>query len=551
MKNKVKKLGVVALLISSIGVFFSFKTDDRYFEIAKNLDIFATMFRELNALYVDEVNPTKSIRTGIEAMLKDLDPYTNFFPEDDIEDYMTMTTGKYNGIGASVITTNNRRLISMIFEDSPAAQAGLKIGDEVLKINNVVIADKDDVTIGKLLKGQTGTTAILTIKRFGENKPMDVKVARGIVKTPNVPHYGMINEEVGYVQLKDFSQTAAKEVKAAISEMKEDGMKKLIFDLRGNPGGLLNMAIEISNFFLPKGQLIVETKGKVADWNKKYLGNEAPFDIEMPVVVLINSRSASASEIVSGSLQDYDRAVLIGQRSFGKGLVQTTRPLTYNTQMKITTAKYYIPSGRCIQAIDYSHRNEDGSVGKIPDSLKSAFKTKNGRVFYDGGGVEPDIYTEPHRVPDVLKNLTKQGEIFDFATKYYYENKDKKVDSTFHLTDSEYQQFKTWLLSQQFDYETNSEKQLTALVSASKDEDTYKDISPAIESIKGKLEVQKKQELDKYKIEIKEALEEEIVVRYHFSKAAKFLSFERDREVQEALKLFKDMGRYKKILAGN
>lgn len=548
--QKTKKYIFAFLILLGIGGFASFKMDDRYFEIAKNLDIFATMFRELNAYYVDEINPNKAIRTSIEAMLKELDPYTNFYPEDDIEDYMTMTTGKYNGIGASVMKMNNKRVITMIFEESPAAEAGLKIGDEVLKINNIVIADKSEVEIGRILKGQTGTTVAIAVQRYGEKKPIELKVARGIVKTPNVPHYGMINDEVGYVQLKDFSQTASKEVKAAINEMKADGMKKLVFDLRGNPGGLLNMAIEISNFFLPKGQLIVETKGKVSDWNKKYLSLEAPIDTEMPVVVLINSRSASASEIVSGALQDYDRGILIGQRSFGKGLVQNTRPLSYNTQMKITTAKYYIPSGRCIQAIDYSHRNEDGSVGKIADSLKTAFKTKNGRIFYDGGGVEPDIYTEARTTPSILKALLSEGKLFDFATKYYYENKEKKIESTFSLSETDYQAFKTWLSSQKFDYQTSSEKQINELEKISKQEDAFDEVATAIQAMREKISQRKQRELEMYKIDIKEALEEEIVIRYHFSKAAKFLSFERDREVQEALKLFKDMPRYHKILAG-
>lgn len=547
-KLKKKYLLSFALLGATAG-FVSFTIDDRYFEIAKNLDIFATMFKELNANYVDEINPNRTIRTSIEAMLKDLDPYTNFYPEDDIEDYMTMTTGKYNGIGASVMQLDGKNVISMIFETSPADVAGLKIGDEVMKINGVDIQGKDDAQIGRLLKGQTGTSIELTIKRYNKDKPFSLKVSRGIVKTPNVPHYGMINDEVGYIQLKEFSATAATEVKAAIVELKGEGMKQLVFDLRGNPGGLLNMAIEISNFFVPKGELIVETKGKLAEWNKKYMGKDNPLDTEMPVAILINSRSASASEIVSGTLQDYDRGVIIGQRSFGKGLVQVTRPLSYNTQMKITTAKYYIPSGRCIQAIDYTHRNEDGSVGKIADSLKTAFKTKNGRVFFDGGGVEPDIVTEAVSMATITRELLREAKIFDYATKYYYEHSDQKTDAAFQITDEIYADFSAWLKTQNFSYQTNLEKQLRKLEEIAEAEKEVA-LKPQIEQLKKQIQAQKEKDLVTYKNEIKDQLENEIVLRYHYTKAAKFIAFERDREIQSALSLFKDMERYRKILAG-
>ncbi len=347
----IRRFTIAVLCVISFS-FIAFKTDDRYFEIAKNLDIFMTMFRELNAYYVDEINPTKAIRNGIEAMLKQLDPYTNFYPEDDIEDVMTMMTGKYNGIGATVSHRDNKHIVVMLYENSPADKAGMKIGDEIIKIDGVDLLARKDVDMGRLLKGQTGTTVKIQVKRYGKASPLELVVGREIVKTTNVPNYGMINDETAYIQLNDFTATAAKEVKSAFNELKGQGMKKLILDLRGNPGGLLNMAVEISNIFIPKDQLIVETRGKVKEWNHRYLSLEAPLDIEIPVAVLINSQSASAAEIVSGTLQDYDRAVLIGQRSFGKGLVQTTRDLSFNTKMKITTAKYYIPSGRCIQALD-------------------------------------------------------------------------------------------------------------------------------------------------------------------------------------------------------
>lgn len=528
----------------------SYKVDDRYFEIAKNLDIFATMFKELNALYVDEINPNKVIRTGIEAMLKDLDPYTNFYPEDMIEDYRTMATGKYNGIGASVIQLNGKRVISMIYENSSADKEGLKIGDEVVEINGIAINDKDSEQIGRLLKGQTGSKANIKIRRFGESKLLGFQVERGVVKTPNVPHSGMINERVGYIFLNEFSASAANEVKKAFMDLKEDGMQELVLDLRGNPGGLLNMAIEISNFFVEKGSLVVETKGKVAEWNTKYYGKDKPLDLKIPIAVLISSSSASASEIVSGTIQDYDRGVVIGQRSFGKGLVQTTRELSFNTQMKITTAKYYIPSGRCIQAVDYSNRNEDGSVGKVPDSLKTAFKTANGRIFYDGGGVEPDIYTASAELAPITKALMREGKVFDFATKYFYENPNASIDGKFTLSDAGYDKFVSWLNAGSFNYKTKSEIDLEKFENAAKTENLTDGIKASLTSIRSAVAKSKQEDLKTFKKQIVRQLEDEIVVRYHYTNAAKFMSFESDVEVQEALSVFKDTARYNKILSG-
>lgn len=537
------------MLGGSLGLL-SYKVDDRYFEIAKNLDIFATMFKELNALYVDEINPNKAIRTGITAMLKDLDPYTNFYPEDDIEDYRTMATGKYNGIGASVISLNGKRVISMIYENSSADKEGLKIGDEVVEINNVEIKDKNSEEIGRLLKGQGGSKANLKVKRYGESKLLSFQVERGVVKTPNVPHSGMINERVGYIFLNEFSASAANEVKKAFLDLKDEGMQELVLDLRGNPGGLLSMAIEISNFFVEKGSLIVETKGKVAEWNTKYYGKDKPLDTKIPIAVLINSSSASASEIVSGTLQDYDRGVIIGQRSFGKGLVQTTRPLSFNTQMKITTAKYYIPSGRCIQAVDYSNRNEDGSVGKVPESLKSAFKTANGRIFYDGGGVEPDIYTESKQLAPITKSLLKEGKIFDFATKYFYENPEASIDGKFTLSEVDYQSFIEWLSQEEFNYKTASEIDLEKFEKAASSENLSEAISSNLDSIRKVVDSRKKQDLVNFKQQIIKQLESEIVIRYHYTNAAKFMSFESDAEVQEALLILSENTRYSKILSG-
>jgi len=547
--KKIYKFLALGLIVSSLALV-GFKYEDRYFEIAKNLDIFATLFKELNALYVDEINPNKAMRTSITAMLKDLDPYTNFYPEDDIEDYRTMATGKYNGIGATVSTVYGDHTIVMIYEDSPADKAGVKIGDVVTHINGVDLAGRDSDALGRLLKGQTDTEVDLTIRRFGQTKPVKLSVKRAVVKTPNVPHYGLVNEEVGYIQLSDFSATASAEIKSAFEEMKGEGMKQLIIDLRSNPGGLLNMAIDICNFFVPKGELIVETKGKVGQWNKKYNARFNAMDLDIPVVVLINSGSASASEIVSGTLQDYDRGVIIGQRSFGKGLVQTTRPLSFNTQLKVTTAKYYIPSGRCIQALDYSHRNEDGSVGKIPDSLKSTFYTKNGRAVLDGGGVDPDIHLDPKELSTLTKQLIREGVIFDFATEYYFKNETNIPGDKFIPSEALFDSFLTYVKKSGFTYYNEAEDALAELELLATNEASFAELGNSLQSIRTLVNKKSSADYKIFKEEIKDELALEILSRYHYDKAMKFVSFEKDQEVQEALRLFNDMDRYHKILKG-
>ncbi len=464
LPKRLTLLASSALVAGSIG-FFAFKTDDRFFEIARNLDIYASLFKELNLYYVDEVNPNRMVKTSIDGMLKALDPYTNFFAEDEIEDYMTMTTGRYNGIGALIGHRQDKNIVLMIYEGTPAEKSGLRIGDEILKIDGVDLKTRKDgqTDTGKLLKGQNNTAVKLTVKRYGQKDPVDVSVVRDVVKMTNVPYYGMISDEVGYIDLKDFTGTAAREVRTAFQELKGKGMKKLVLDVRENPGGLLNMAIDICNTFIPKDSEVVTTKGKVTEWNKTYTALNPPLDLEIPMIVLTNSHSASAAEIVSGVIQDYDRGVLIGQRTYGKGLVQTTRELSFNTKLKITTAKYYIPSGRCIQAIDYSHRNPDGSVGKIADSLKTAFKTKAGRVVYDGGGVLPDVVLEAPTPTPIALSLTNKGLIFDYAVKYRQEHPSIKPAREFRLTDAEYAEFAKWANDKEYDYTTQVEKDLGTL----------------------------------------------------------------------------------------
>ncbi len=549
MGSFIKKGWWVAVALLGIAVW-SFKNDDRLFEIARNLDIYASLYKELNTYYVDDVNPNAVIKTSIDAMLESLDPYTVYYAEDDIEDFMTLTTGKYNGIGALVNSANGRYIVMMVYEGTPAEKAGIRIGDEIMKIDDVDVSVRRETDSGKLLKGQTGTNVKLTVKRFGHPTPIDIMVGRDVVKMTNVPYYGMLNEEVGYIDLKDFTATAAKEVQNAFNELKGKGMKKLILDVRDNPGGLLDMAINISNFFVPKGKEIVSTKGKITDWNKKYTANKAPIDTEIPLVVLTSNRSASAAEIVSGVMQDYDRGVLVGQRTYGKGLVQTTRDLSYNTKMKITTAKYYIPSGRCIQAIDYSLRNDDGSVAKIPDSLMTEFKTANGRKVYDGGGVLPDIEVERETFSPIANALGGHRLFFDYAVKYHSEHATIKPAAEFELTDAEYREFEKWLATKEYDYTTQVESDLAELEASAKKEKSFAAIEGQFKALKARLTHSRENDLQLHKNEIKSLLEEEIVKHYYLEKGYKEASFRNDQELKTALELLKDMSRYQSILKG-
>jgi len=460
-----------AIGLVSVGLFaFNSTPGDRTFEIVKNLDIFATLYKEVNSYYVDEINPSQLMRVGIESMLETLDPYTNYIPEDDIEDYRTMTTGEYGGIGAVVNKKKGISTVVMPYEGYPADKAGLKAGDQILKINGIELEGKSSDEISKLLKGQSDSEIKLTIKRLNKKELFDVALSRERITIKNVPYYGMVTEDVGYVKLTDFTTEAGAEVRKAVVELKEDGAKKIILDLRGNPGGLLEEAVNVSNVFVGKGREVVTTRGKLNNWTKTYNTLDAAADEEIPLAVLVSNGSASASEIVSGVMQDYDRGVLVGQRSYGKGLVQQTRPLAYNSQLKVTTAKYYIPSGRCIQAIDYSHRNPDGSVGKVADSLKSEFKTQSGRKVYDGGGVLPDIEVEEYDYAPITFALMADDLIFDYATEYYYAHPEIADAMEFTLSDAEYNAFKSWLSKKEVEYTTQVEHDIDGLIKSAKKE---------------------------------------------------------------------------------
>ncbi len=546
------KRGLIGTVV--VGTFvalFSFTSaNDKYFEIAKSLDIFATMYKEVNAFYVDEVNPTKFMKTGIDAMLESLDPYTNFIPEDEIEDYRTITTGQYGGIGAVIGKKGGKTIILMPYENFPAHKAGLKIGDEILEIDGIDVKDKNTNDVSKLLKGSANTDVNITVKRYGMKDKMVVHLSREKIKVENIPYYGMVTSDVGFLHLTDFTTGASKDIKNALQKLKEKGATKIIFDLRDNPGGLLNEAISISNIFISKDKEVVSTKGKVSEWNKTYMSLDSPFDTDIPLVILTSSRSASASEIVSGVIQDYDRGVLIGQKTFGKGLVQATRPLSYNSQLKITTAKYYIPSGRCIQAIDYAHRKEDGSVVKIADSLHREFKTSSGRKVYDMGGITPDIEVERYHFAPIVNSLAEKSLIFDYATEYAFEHKTIASARDFKLTDEEYNKFLTWLKDKDYDYTTKVEGNIDELIKSAKKEKYYDGIKEKIESLKNEVQHDKNQDIVKFKDEIKQVLEQEIVARYYLQKGTIEFSFNYDVDVKEAIRVFQHMDEYHKILKG-
>lgn len=552
MNNKLhKKTFIGAVLIAILASLAFNNPGEKYFEIAKNLDIFATLYKEVNAYYVDDVNPNNLMKEGIDAMLQSLDPYTNYIPEDDIEDYRTMTTGQYGGIGALIGRSNGKNIIVMPYQGFPAHISGLKIGDEILKVDGIEVSEKSTSEISKLLKGQANTSMQLTIGRYGHKKPLEIEIKREKITIDNVPYYGKVNDQIGYIKLSDFTTGAGKEVKNALDDLKSQGVKKIIFDLRDNPGGLLSEAVNVSNVFIEKGLEVVHTKGKVSDWNKSYKALNSPVDTEIPLVVLTSSRSASAAEIVAGVIQDYDRGVLVGEKTFGKGLVQATRPLTYNSQLKITTAKYYIPSGRCIQAIDYSHRNEDGSVGKVPDSLKSTFFTNNGREVTDGGGVDPDVPVDRENYAPITLSLVAKGLIFDYATIYSYSHPEIKNPRYFSLSDAEYSEFMSWLSDKDYDYTTKVEKAVEDLTEYAKKEKYYDDIVNQIAALKKNVFHNKEQDLKKFKAEIRDLLEEEIASRYHFREGMIEASFDDDPQIVKAIEVLNNMNEYSELLVVN
>lgn len=550
LKRFKKHLIVALIACSSIG-FFAFE-ENNLFEISKNIDIFVTLFRELNANYVDEVKAGKIIHKGIDAMLESLDPYTEFIAETDVEDYkLSHVSNEYAGIGALVQQQDGKVIIAEPYFGYPAQKADLRAGDIVLKIDDKDIYTKkvDDVT--SLLKGARNTSVKITIQRKGEAAPLVKVLTRQEIKIKNVSYYGTIGDGIGYIRLDKFLDDCSAEVKQALISLKEkQKIKALVIDLRGNGGGILQEAVKIVNLFVPKGTLIVSQKGKIKSNNAEYYATASPVDAEIPLAILVDNGSASASEIVAGAIQDTDRGIIIGERTFGKGLVQQTLSLSYNSLMKVTIAKYYTPSGRCIQSLDYTHRNDDGSVVKVADSLITEFKTKNKRSIYDGSGIYPDLLTKSPVFHLVSFSLMQQYLIFNYATEFRAKTNEISSAKTFSLSDQQYNEFISFVEQAKFDYTTKSEEQLAELETVSKKEKYYANVSADYEKLKAKLVAKKKTDLITFKSEIKQLIESEIACRYYYQDGRVEASFKYDDDIKEALKVLQSPTAYLAIVNG-
>ena len=536
------------LLIVGVSTGFLANQETRDFRIAKNLDIFFSLFRELNTFYVDEIDPDKLIKAGIDNMLKTLDPYTVYFPESEAEDFAIMTTGKYGGIGSLVRGNGNYAVISEVYKGFPADKAGIKPGDLLKKVDGVSLKGLPTDKVSEKLKGNPGTELELTIESNG--KETDYHMKREKIVMPPVPYYGMIDSKTGYIRFTNFTQNCVDDVKAALISLKNSNAQQIILDLRGNPGGLLTEAVAIVNLFVPEGNEVVSTKGKVKQFDEDFKTTKQPVDDKIPLAVIINRSSASASEIVAGALQDLDRGIIVGQRSYGKGLVQITRPLSYNTQLKVTTAKYYIPSGRCIQARDFSHPNEDGSVGLIPDSLISEFKTKNGRIVKDGGGITPDIEILPEPLSQISSELFLRNYIFDYATAYFWAHPNITSPNQFTFTDQDYSDFKTFLINRKFNYKTSTEESLNELIANAKKEKYYDIHKDLFNDLEKDVTHNLNQDLTMFRSEITDLLEDEIVGRYFYEQGAIAWTIKKDEQVLKARDLLNDRGEYDSILKG-
>lgn len=547
---KFSKRAKILLTVGGLSVIFlAFNNpSQRFFDISKNLEILTSVYNEVNKYYVDDIDPNVIMRKGIDSMLGSLDPYTNYIPEDDIEDFQFISTGQYGGIGSVVGTKNGKVLILMPYKGFPADKAGLKIGDEIVEVDGENVQGKKTNEVSKFLKGQANTKIELKIKRYGEKELLPITLIRDKIKVKSVPYYGMINDEVGYFRLTSFTNGASREIKKALEALKSDGAKKIIFDLRDNGGGLLKEAIQISNLFIPKGKEVVSTRGKVAKWNVTYNTESSSFDENIPIAILVNGRSASASEIVSGVIQDYDRGILVGRQTYGKGLVQATFDIAHRSKVKVTTAKYYIPSGRCIQAIDYSKRSADGKAQKVPDSLLVKFKTKNGRIVYDGQGVTPDVKITKKGSSPLMNALYQKQMIFNYAIKYHYEHKEIAPALEFKLTHNDYIDFKTWLNTQEFDYKIALEKRLESFEKQIEKDSIQIDMKDELVQIKEKIQDIKKIAFEEFEKEILETLETEIAGHYYYQNGIIESSFDNDKDVAKAIELLNDEQAYNKIL---
>ncbi|MCK9163488.1 MAG: S41 family peptidase [Bacteroidales bacterium] len=544
-----KRIILFLLSFILIGSSLTAQEEDKGFELSKNLEIFSSVYKNLHLNYVDDINPGELMKNAIDAMLAKLDPYTNYYPESDIEDVKLQLMGQYGGIGALIHEKNGQVIISEPYKGLPADKAGLKAGDIIIEVNGMIAKDKTSDQVREFLRGQAGSE--IRIKLLRDGSEIEKIFKREEITLENVPYYGMVKNDIGYIKLNEFTKDAANNVSNAFRELKNNNpkIKGLILDLRGNGGGLLTDAVNIVNIFVDKGQNIVSTKGKIVEKNQTFKTLYPPFDLNIPIVVLVDNYSASASEIVAGSLQDLDRAVIMGQRTYGKGLVQNIIPLTYNAQMKVTVSKYYIPSGRCIQAIDYSHRDINGKANKLPDSLKTAFKTKGGRTVYDGFGIEPDIAIEPKYGSHLILTIITKFLAFDFASEFVKKNPTIPNPKEFKIDDNIYNQFVDFISDKDYSYSTITERMLSELQDVSQKEKYGQEVEKTIEELKEKIEKEKSNDLIKYKEDIKEVLLSEIVVRYYYQKGRIEALLDSDSEVEQATKLLLSPNEYNKILS--
>jgi carboxyl-terminal processing protease len=548
---KSKKWIIGIILVGAVLMAGFSKKDD--FKITKSLDIYYSLFRELNIFYVDPVDPEELVEESIESMLNSLDPYTKYISEKEMDDFKFMTTGNYGGIGALIRKQGEYAIISQPYKGFPADQAGLMAGDVIKKINGESIRGWDLEKVSDKLKGIPETQVKITIERMNRSEPLVKEVVRQDLHINSVPYAGVLDQDqgIGYIRLTKFTQGSGQEVRDAFRRLKKDHeLQSLILDLRSNPGGLLMEAVNVANVFIPRGKEIVSTKGRVEKWNQAYSTEKQPLDTNIRLTVLVNRASASASEIVAGAVQDLDRGVVVGKRTFGKGLVQTTRPLSYNSKLKVTTAKYYIPSGRCIQAKDYSNRNEDGSVGEIPDSLIQQFTTENGRKVYDGGGIRPDIEVDSRDLSKIVVSLLTKNLIFDFATHYALHNDSIPPVETWEVDDKVYSSFKTFLKGKEWGYTTESEKKLKKLVETTREEKYYEQAEQTLKELRKKLAPNKQEDLMRHKESIQQRLEEEIASRFYYQQGQIQASLESDRQLSKAREIVTDTTRYRGILTG-
>ena len=543
MKRFLNKKILLPLLISV--VFLSTTAfNSNFFEIAKQIEIFTTLFKEINMNYVDETTPADLMDTAIKSMLDDLDPYTQFYNEQDVQSSRINNAGDYTGIGANVLTLKDKLVVVEPYKDYAADKAGLKAGDEIIKIDNVIVKDfKDDA--GNLLQGAAGSDVTLTYLRQG--KSATTIITRESLEIHAVPHYSMVNDNTGYIVLRKFNKKASSETIKALNSLKNLGAKQLILDLRGNPGGLLNEAVNIVNIFVPKEQLVVTTKSKVKKYNKTYYTKRNPIDTEIPIVVLIDGKSASASEIVSGALQDLDRAVVVGSRSFGKGLVQRPKPLTYGTQMKITISRYYTPSGRCIQALDYWNRDEEGNATRTKKENYKSFKTKKGRSVFDGGGVQPDVELAQSKQSPITKAIEAENLIFNFSVDYFYKNTVSSLDD-FKLTDTDFKAFKAYLKNNNFNFETKTERAFSEAIKVAENEELNTAINPEYTKLVSALNNYKTVSIDKNKAKLSSLLTDEIVKRYFYSEGLYEYYTVNNPEIKKALSILNNPSQYQDIL---